>query len=257
MLSHLVGASNRSDRAALQRMENQKENFEVYLSKLKDRFRLKIKKRDTIIQEQKKKLALLNSALLRAQTKISEISRQAPGQTFTKPVNSSKVDHLEAQLSQANFQIKELKSVNQGLSSTVPTLKAEVNTLERCLSPEEHSKSKSPRFDLQRKCILYVGGRKREVSRLHTLITSWNGTLMHHDGGLEKSISELARAVNKADAVVFPIDRVSHNAASTVKRLCRQSLKTFVPMRTTGVACLINALGDILGPISTNSAPAE
>ena len=67
--------------------------------------------------------------------------------------------------------------------------------------------------------ILYVGGRPHTVHRLRSLVETWNGELIHHDGGLERSIGELARAVTATDLVIFPTDRVSHDAAITVKRL--------------------------------------
>ena len=46
----------------------------------------------------------------------------------------------------------------------------------------------------------------------------------------------------KADAVVFPTDCVSHDAALQVKRLCRQTMKPFVPLRSSGVASFVAGL---------------
>ncbi|MEQ9574670.1 MAG: DUF2325 domain-containing protein, partial [Rhodospirillales bacterium] len=97
-------------------------------------------------------------------------------------------------------------------------------------------------FDLGGRSLLYVGGRQQTVHRLKSLVEAWNGHFLHHDGGLEKSINELAGAVVKADAVVFPTDCVSHDAALQVKRLCRQTMKPFVPLRSSGVASFVAGL---------------
>ena len=55
-------------------------------------------------------------------------------------------------------------------------------------------------------------------------------------------MGELAGAVVRADAVLFPTDCVSHDAANTVKRLCRQSMKPYVPLRSSGLASLVAGL---------------
>ena len=81
-----------------------------------------------------------------------------------------------------------------------------------------------------------------QISRLRDLVSKWNGELLHHDGGIEKSLEELNRSVAKADAVLFPTDCISHNAALRLKNLCRQSLKPYVPLRTSGLASFVAGL---------------
>ena len=102
-------------------------------------------------------------------------------------------------------------------------------------------------LDLGGRCLLYVGGHQHTVHRLRALVEDWNGRFLHHDGGVERSINELASAVTKADAVVFPTDCVSHSAANKVKRLCHQNMKPFVPLRTSGIASFVAGLRDGLG----------
>ncbi|MEX0693136.1 MAG: DUF2325 domain-containing protein, partial [Rhodospirillales bacterium] len=74
------------------------------------------------------------------------------------------------------------------------------------------------------------------------VLQNWNGELLHHDGGQEKSMHELASAIARADTVVFPCDCVSHDAVHNVKKLCRQLMKTYVPLRSSGLASLVAAL---------------
>jgi hypothetical protein len=48
--------------------------------------------------------------------------------------------------------------------------------------------------------------------------------------------------ISRADAVLFPVDCVSHSAMLLVKRICRQSGKPIMPLRSAGVASFCTAL---------------
>jgi hypothetical protein len=67
-------------------------------------------------------------------------------------------------------------------------------------------------------------------------------TLAHHDGGLEESSGLLPGLIQRADAVLFPVDCVSHQAVWLVKRLCRQDRKPFMPLRSAGLGSFLAAL---------------
>jgi hypothetical protein len=66
--------------------------------------------------------------------------------------------------------------------------------------------------------------------------------LLHHDGGVENHPDLLAGLTSRADVVLFPVDCVSHEAALSVKRLCRQAAKPFIPLRSSGATSLLAAL---------------
>jgi hypothetical protein len=42
--------------------------------------------------------------------------------------------------------------------------------------------------------------------------------------------------------LLFPVDCISHDAANTVKSLCRQGDKRFIPLRSASVTSLLAAL---------------
>jgi hypothetical protein len=90
--------------------------------------------------------------------------------------------------------------------------------------------------------LLYVGGRTNQVPQLRALVGRCGGCLLHHDGGLEHNINLLPGLISRADAAVFPVDCISHYATAAVKRLCRQASKSFWPLRTSGLRCLMSAL---------------
>ena len=67
-------------------------------------------------------------------------------------------------------------------------------------------------------------------------------TFLHHDGGIEERGGLLPGLVSRADAVLFPVDCISHAAMSLVKRLCQQGGKPFLPLRSAGLAPFCAAL---------------
>lgn len=98
------------------------------------------------------------------------------------------------------------------------------------------------RLDLAGRLILYVGGRHQHVACLRSLVEDCNGAFVHHDGGVEQSMEKLGNLLKRADAVLFPVGCVSHQAQYKVKDACRRSGKPFRPLRTTGLGAIIEAL---------------
>jgi len=70
-------------------------------------------------------------------------------------------------------------------------------------------------------------------------------SVLHHDVGIDDRGGRLAGVVRRDDVVMFPVNCVSHDAVVMLKRLCRQSEKPFVPLRSSGVASFPVALGRI------------
>ncbi len=90
--------------------------------------------------------------------------------------------------------------------------------------------------DLAGKTLLYVGGRTNQVPKLRKIAEERGAGLLHHDGGLAESSSSLARLALRADAVLFPVDCISHSAATAVKKICKQLGKSYFPLRRSGPA---------------------
>ena len=130
------------------------------------------------------------------------------------------------------------------LEALVDELNDENTSLELACSQEGPFLDEIETLGLNGKCLLYVGGRQKTVCRLRNLVEDLNGRFIYHDGGIEKSMKELVSAVTRADAVVFPVDCISHGSAIKVKRLCQQNLKPFITLRTSGIGSLITGLKD-------------
>ena len=76
--------------------------------------------------------------------------------------------------------------------------------------------------DLNNRTIPYIGGRLQAVAHFKRLVEACNGSFSHHDGGMEESMGRLKSLFGRADAVIFPVDCVSHAALAEIKRLCRR-----------------------------------
>ena len=104
-----------------------------------------------------------------------------------------------------------------------------------CFSHSER-RDTGARSYLNGKTLLYVGGRTNQVPMLRRLAEERGADLLHHDGGLAESAQSLAILTSRADAVLFPVDCVSHSAAKMVKRICKQLGKSYFPLRRQGLA---------------------
>ncbi|NQV98772.1 MAG: DUF2325 domain-containing protein [Rhodospirillales bacterium] len=243
MLSHLVGACNRADRTALRRMEQEVAPIEQALKKTATRHRQMLEAKQHLIDDLQNEVIALKAMLAGAKDRDrAQPGQPAAGRRDSPPVKAEQ-DSLNQELAALASANKKLQERNSQLSEMVLRLEAETRAIDTDSDGDESpSEGENDHLDLQGHCILYVGGRAPQVCRFRDMVARWNGELLHHDGGREMSMAELARAVGKADAVVFPTDCVSHSAALKVKRLCRQSMKPYLPLRTSGAASLIAGL---------------
>jgi hypothetical protein len=80
--------------------------------------------------------------------------------------------------------------------------------------------------------ILYLGGRASVVPHLREVARRHAADVVHHDGGLEDNPHRIGELVSRCDAVVCPVDCVSHGACRMAKAICRRLNKQFVPIST-------------------------
>ncbi|MAN79964.1 MAG: hypothetical protein CMF64_06170 [Magnetovibrio sp.] len=245
MLSHLVGASNRGDIRRLTDLEEENAGLRDKIAKQQNHHRQRLDEKEKQINELRDRLQHAPERAIRI---AAPAVLDSDGACTSVPALQGELRHMEIRAAQTDATLRGQRSRIDELSRLVESLLDENRSLETALVRERENGlagdacDTSCPFDLSGRCLLYVGGRQQTVHRLKSLVEAWNGQFLHHDGGLEKSINELAGAVVKADAVVFPTDCVSHDAALQVKRLCRQSMKPFVPLRSSGVASFVAGL---------------
>jgi Uncharacterized protein conserved in bacteria (DUF2325) len=251
MLSHLVGAANRADIHRLHELEQQKAALEEKLARQQNQLRYGIVARELKIRD-------LSAAL---SARIERERASAPGDPDHSS-ESAALDGLVADLrkqldleirrrERAEKKAQELIAAHAAADATRIAMERELTALRDELDAAEAGlaafsgegdRQSEEAWNLAGLTILYVGGRPHQVARLRSLVERASGQFMHHDGGIEDRGELLAGLVSRADVGACPIDRVSHAAALAVKRLCRQAGKSFVPLRSSGVASLLRAV---------------
>jgi hypothetical protein len=251
MLSHLLGAANRADIHKLRLLEEQKTVLEEKLSRQQDKLREAIAGRDARIRE----LSDTLSARIERENEVT-------GREADCPLEHSALDRLIADLrkqldcesrrrERAEQRLVELTEARAADARARMTSEREARELSEELAAVEaslavlvhdHGAQIACDTDLSSWTILYVGGRPHQVARLRALVERASGKFVHHDGGLEERDSLLAGLVRRAHIAAFPVDCISHSAAQSLKQLCRQAGKPFLPLRSSSMASLLQGL---------------
>jgi len=250
MLSHLVGAANRADIRRLHQLEEEKSALEDKLARQQVRLRDGILARDARIRDLSQMLAAriegeagaapapasTSSDVAMLNALIVDLRKQLDAETRRR----ERAERRAGELASAH---EEAYRTHRAMERDLATLRQEVEAVEAelaSLTPD--GKEEPDRLDLDGMTILYVGGRPHLVARLKSVIERAAGQFIHYDGGIEERRDLLPGLVGRADAALFPVDCVSHNAAQTLKRLCRQAGKPLVPLRSASIASLVQAL---------------
>lgn len=92
------------------------------------------------------------------------------------------------------------------------------------------------------RCLLYVGGRA-QLCRYYRMLAERNGwSFVHHDGGLEVGLGRLAAVLPRADAVICPVDCVSHGAMKRVRHFCKRAPTRLLLLRSASLSAFAEAL---------------
>jgi hypothetical protein len=111
----------------------------------------------------------------------------------------------------------------------------------QCSGPAEDNCAGCPAA-LSSRCVLYVGGRASMIGQYRQLADRLGITLVHHDGGLEESLSRLPELIHGADAVLCPTDNISHSAYYQVKHQCKRVGKPCLFYQGSGVSSFAVAM---------------
>jgi hypothetical protein len=253
MLSHLVGAANRADIRRLRQLEEQNGALIEKLNRQQQQLRDGFTSRDATIRRLNEMLVRQAEHPLDQQSQdnstggevetfrgvIAEMNRKL-GQEVARR------ERLEQRLSTISAALQRMEGTLQRTTTERDALAREVESIEDhvvgLLEPATAS-TQTPEFSAH--TILYVGGRVHQIPQFKALVERTGARFLHHDGGIEHSSTLLPGLVSRADHLFFPIDCISHDAASTIKRLCRQLEKPYHPLRTASLATLASALAQM------------
>ena len=82
----------------------------------------------------------------------------------------------------------------------------------------------------------------RAQAHFRKLVERLNGNFLHHDGGLEDGRKRLPVLLQRADAVICPVDCISHRAVNDIKVLCKREAKPMILLRKASFSAFNAAL---------------
>ena len=239
MLSHLVGAANRADIRRLQELEREKAALEDKLARQQRHLTETLGAKERQIRELLGMLAERERGTP-AQTTEEDLAESLKRERYRRMQLERRIETLEGRLADA-----ERGEPAAAIVAPLPVACCEV-----------HAVAVAPAMPaLDSTTILLVGGRPAQVPPLTLAVEKAGGTLLHHDGGREMSLSLLPGLVGRADRVAVALDSVSHAAASTARRLVRDSGKSLDALPTLS----LNALAGVMckAAQAANPLPAD
>jgi hypothetical protein len=257
MLSHLMGAANRADIHRLQALEHERRLLQEELAALQHQQREQMETNEARGRELLARIAELESARAAAAERVVAGADEDRG-TLERTVKelrerlerqAGRMAHLERRAAGFEQAAAAAQSEVEKWQDEMNRLREENRQLDHvlaaCLAEGEADEGAAPARDLSRRCVLYVGGRGQQIPHFRALVEQWNGRFLHHDGGLQDGSDSLAGSLARADAVLFPVDCISHKGYLKLKQLCRRQGTLYLPMRTSSLAAFARALGEV------------
>ncbi len=264
MLSHLCGAANRADVRRLSRLERDYDALRDKSARTRAAFRDRLR---DLTRENRELTVRLTASCLEL-----EKARQRSKDCGTRAL-AAENEGLRHSLASLSAMLRDLTARNEELvrrdeakarrldwmNEELAEKRAEVRFLEdemerilaiqgeggcqgRC---EKAVAGECPCPGLCGKRILYVGGRESLACRYRAMVERHGGLFLRHDGGLEETTKVLPKLVGSADAVVCPVDCVSHDACKCVKEVCGRRMTPVKFLRSSGLSSLARALRDL------------
>lgn len=266
MLSHLAGATVRVDMQELDRLQRLTRALTKQFADAELKVKAQISEKDDTIRQLHDRLRQTEGA-----ARELEVARERLAALENNPLPirlRGQVDELEGKLTfrqaraeraEANAESWKKMAIESGnrhlhLEGRWAELHAERDALElalakllaadcnRCATQEGCLGD----INLCGRCILYVGGRSRQCAHFRALVERQNGQFMHHDGGLHDGRLRLGSILPQADAVLCPLDCVSHDAANRVKQFCKRHGKRLVLLPRSSLAAFTRGLNELV-----------
>lgn len=248
MMSHLCGASHRGDARARSLAEQQCATLARRLEQANAIHLEALADRDREIERLKRLVSGLEPFVREAAILRSRVAEFEGGEERSRLAD--KADELARRLDLAQRRNDRLAAELDTLTDRLAAAEAQVADLSgRLIEPMSCSNQTCAAdecpFNLQGRCIAYIGGRPRTVSRMRDLVERCRGSLIHHDGGAEQSAETLDGVLGRADVVMFPVDCVSHTAVEKLKTICSRMNKTYLPLSSASYSSFASELARV------------
>jgi Uncharacterized protein conserved in bacteria (DUF2325) len=263
MLSHLVGAANRADIQRLRSLEEHNAELAAKLERQQAQLRDGFTARDATIRRLSDALAAKASesainakagehteALAAA---LAERDRRLSQEVTRREKAERRLEAMTAERDEARRDLAASERASDALQAELASMESQIGSL-----LDQTGDRSGAALDLLGLTVLYVGGRAHQTPLLKGLVERMNGRFLHHDGGLEHNVTLLPGLVSRADVAVFPVDCVSHDSVTALKRLCRQAGRRYVPLRNASLTCLLSGIASFqeLAAAAPDTVPA-
>ncbi|MCP5160033.1 MAG: DUF2325 domain-containing protein [Gammaproteobacteria bacterium] len=268
MLSHLSGASVRVDLQELNRLKRRCPELEAQWLEIQADARRRLAEQQDVISALNKRLvrtleverqlqaAEARLAVFEERSSVARLTAEVAELTARLAGDRVRIERAEAAAETWKQQATRSIDQNQWLARQLAESRQERDTLESTLeqllasscmgdnAPEDRSAiGVGP--DLVGRCVLYVGGRNHQCAYFRALVERCNGRFIHHDGGREEARARLWDVVQQADAVLCPLDCVSHDAVHRIKRFCERHTKPLVLLPRASLAAFNYGLSTV------------
>lgn len=240
MLSHLSGHSAHQTTADLM---SARQTLAELRQKLKSQKTASAQK-TTELRRKVKALELLNSKL---RNQITE-KKAHPPETISKIPADRKLAETRVLLKESRAQQLQYSEIIESSRQKLDEQQQEITRLDHLvdhLTGKESPASEECFASLSGKCVLLLGGMPSQCKHFKAFVESHDGDFLHHDGGVESSYSRIDQLVSRADAVICPVEKVSHSAINRAKRLCRKSEKPLMFLPKSSLSAFVNSLQKI------------
>jgi hypothetical protein len=277
MLSHLVGASNRADLRRLKELEAERDALAEELAAVKFATRERTGQRldieDRLAESQAagrrleetverlqaladgSEVEVLRATVERLHQDLDERTRRAEAAERQLAKREGQVGRLTRSVERLDGELGEIRIENAALEQLLDG-GTKVNCDGDCEGCDECVDA-PVNVDLAGRRILYVGGRGKMTRHFRALVERSNGEFIHHDGGLEDAQSRLDDILARCDAVLCPMDCVSHAASQRTKKYCKRYAKPVVMLRSSGISSFTRGLHQLAnGPSATVTTQA-
>lgn len=266
MLSHLAGATNRADIRRLAELEEKLEKVHENRAITRGAYRKRLKAVLAENKALKDRVALLAKEAVSGQFRSKKHCTQAvilENQALQRSLASQSLflSEEQARVDAMNRRLQAFENHTTRLHEELREKNAEVRFLEtemqrvlerqRCgcrpgtCGCDKAGTPECPGPDLCGKRILYVGGRHNLIQHYRQVVEHRGGEFFHHDGGVEQTRQALPKILNGVDAVLCPVDCVSHDACQCVKEVCKYTMKPCMFLRSSGLSSLVKSLAEL------------
>jgi len=260
MLSHLAGASTRVDLQELVALRQRVKDLERERAREAQQHRQRQQAMHAEIRALAGRARTAQEALRIAEQRLAgrqdEDDLRRRLQALSAQLTRTRAEQAQAEHDGRKWKrlSKRVEARNQRLNHSLAEARRERDALEsslaallagdcngNCIGGDGHC----PNPDLCGRNILYVGGRAGQSAHFRLLVERANGHFIHHDGGREDGHHHLAAILPQADAVLCPLDCISHSAVQRVKRFCKRHRKTLVLLPRSSLSAFSRGLSEV------------